>query len=233
MPIESAAFADIAPAPGSRAYDAYQQMRRRIVELDLPPGAPFTEGALAISLGVSKTPVREALVVLAAEEYVDVLPQTGYIVRPVTLRSINDVFQTQILLEGAAVESLRAAVRTTSEDLAELHARRQKNTASNEEFLADYLAFHFTIAGAAGNRRLRQPLARLLHHHERLLRMCAAQGTPLAQLVGDDQPLLAALQEERWVDAGEAARVRLRDCQETVMQVLLTSSYLLDAVISP
>ena len=64
-----------------------EQLRRRITSLELLPGAPLSENELATQLGVSRTPVRESLIVLVEEGLVSVVPQVGTFVAPIDLRA--------------------------------------------------------------------------------------------------------------------------------------------------
>lgn len=212
---------------GSRAEWAYREIRRRIVELEMPPGATFTEGALASALGMSKTPAREALSVLAAEDYVDVLPQTGYVIRPVTLRSIHSTFDVHVLLAGRAAESVAARDDLVGEWQAMLDARGSDGS----EYLRAYMRLRFAVAGRAANRRLQPLLSRVLHHHERLVRLCMAQDVPPAQVVGSDQPFLDALRAGQWAAAGAAERGRLQQCREQVVAALVSPDNILDVAI--
>lgn len=217
---------------GSRAQSAYRETRRRIVELEMPPGATFTEGALANALDMSKTPVREALSVLAAEEFLDIMPQTGYAVRPVTLRSIHWTFDLHVLLAGRAAESLRTAAELVARLPALLAARGAgDDPAHADAYLRSYMQFHLAIAAHAANRRLRTLLARQLYHHERLIRLCLAQGALPGSLVGDDQPLLDEVREANWTGAGDAARLRLQQCRDRVLEVLASPDQILDVAI--
>ena len=217
---------------GSRAQAAYRETRRRIVELEMPPGATFTEGALAIALGMSKTPVREALSVLAAEEFLEIMPQTGYAVRPVTLRTIHWTFDLHVLLAGRAAESLRTAPEM-GDRLGTLLAARGPgaDAAQADAYLRSYMQFHLAIAAHAANRRLRTLLARQLYHHERLVRLCLARGAQADRLVGDDQPLVDELQAENWPAAGAAARQRLEQCRDRVLAILASPDQILDVAI--
>jgi DNA-binding GntR family transcriptional regulator len=223
---------DGAVVVGSRAQWAYREIRRRIVELEMPPGATFTEGALATALGMSKTPAREALSVLAAENYVDVLPQTGYVIRPVTLRSIHSTFDLHVLLAGRAAESVLASAERLDEWEAMVEARGSATDPANaDHYLREYMRLRFTMAAAAENRRLRPLLARILHHHERLIRLCMAQGSLPADIVGSDRETLAAMRARQRAAAGDAARARLRHCREQVVAALVSPDQILDVAI--
>ena len=68
----------------------YTQLRREILSCDLAPGSKIFEQELAERLGVSKSPVREALLRLQEQNLVDVQPRSGYRVRPISLSEAGD-----------------------------------------------------------------------------------------------------------------------------------------------
>jgi DNA-binding GntR family transcriptional regulator len=95
-------------AGGGRSMQArvIDEMRRRIISGDIPPGAALSELALAESFGVSRTPVREALKQLQTEGLVEVRPRVGTFVAAPSRREITELFQMKELLEGAAARLL-------------------------------------------------------------------------------------------------------------------------------
>jgi DNA-binding GntR family transcriptional regulator len=223
---------DDAGVVGSRAQVAYLEIRRRIVELEMPPGTTFTEGALATALGMSKTPAREALSVLAAEDYVDVLPQTGYVIRPVTLRSIHSTFDVHVLLAQRAVGSLRVPDEMLDDWQSMIDARGAADDPANaDHYLREYMRLHLAVAAQAVNRRLQPLLARVLHHHERLVRLCLARDALPAAIVGSDQHAMDALRRKEWTRAGEAERARLEHCRDQVVNTLVSPDNILDVAI--
>lgn len=80
----------------------YEELTHRIVNLELAPGAPINEANLALSLGVSKTPIREALRELESDGLVVSVLGRGSAVAPITVREIVDVFQMREIIESAA-----------------------------------------------------------------------------------------------------------------------------------
>jgi DNA-binding GntR family transcriptional regulator len=100
-----------------------------------------------------------------------------------------------------------------------------------DRYVREYMQLRFAIAGAAANRRLRPLLARVLHHHERLIRLCMAQGALPANVVGSDDDLLAALRARQRAAAGDAARDRLRHCRDQVIATLVSPDHILDVAI--
>jgi DNA-binding GntR family transcriptional regulator len=150
----------------------------------------------------------------------------------VTLRSIHWTFDLHVLLAGRAAESLRTAPDVLDR-LSDMLAGRSPGDDPEraDAYLRNYMQFHLAIAAHAANRRLRPLLARQLYHHERLVRLCLAQGALPGRLLGDDQPLLDALRAGDWSGAGDAARQRLQQCRDRVLEVLASPDQILDVAI--
>jgi len=84
----------------------YERLRRAITTLELAPSESVSEKDLAQKLGVSRTPVREALIRLADEGLIDVLPQRGTFVAPIRLQDVEDAQFIREALEVAVVRRL-------------------------------------------------------------------------------------------------------------------------------
>ncbi|CCQ13717.1 Transcriptional regulator, GntR family (fragment), partial [Rhodococcus sp. AW25M09] len=106
---------------------AYRELRLRIVSLTLPPGSPLSENELAEHLSVSRTPVRESLILLAEEGLVQVFPQLGTFVSRVDTDRVADA---QFVREAIETASLSDAVASRSDD--DLAALRANLTAQAE-----------------------------------------------------------------------------------------------------
>ncbi|WP_313953032.1 GntR family transcriptional regulator [Accumulibacter sp.] len=136
-----------------------ERLRQRIFSHELPPGARIDEQALTLAYGISRTPLREALKVLAAEGLVILRPRRGCFVTEVSEQDLDDIFPLMAMLEARC--ALEATSRAQSEDLAGLdaiHARLEHFAASNEieRFFEANQEFHSRIQEMSGNRRLRQ-----------------------------------------------------------------------------
>ncbi|MEW2379652.1 GntR family transcriptional regulator [Micromonospora sp. NPDC047812] len=157
-------------AAPSAAERAYRHLKREILEQIHPGGSLVSEGEIAEATGVSRTPVREALLRLEAEGLVRLYPKRGALIRPVSAREITDVIEARRLVELHAAERVwprRAALR---DDLAaRLADMRDAHAAGDLAALmqADR-AFHATLVDAAGNEILAELYQRL---RDRQLRM--------------------------------------------------------------
>lgn len=83
---------------------AYEAMRRKILDNAWPPGHRALEHELALALGMSRTPVREALIRLAQEGLVEVVPRHGMRVLPVSAEDMRDIYEVLTALESMAAE---------------------------------------------------------------------------------------------------------------------------------
>jgi DNA-binding GntR family transcriptional regulator len=107
-------FSPTLPPPLSER--AYHGIRELIVSLELPPGSPISERELMERLGLGRTPVREALRILAQEKLVTVYPRRGMVVSPVDVGDLGALSEARLALESFAARC--AAERATPEDRA-------------------------------------------------------------------------------------------------------------------
>ena len=84
----------------------YETLRRKVLTLDLPPGTALSENELAAALGVSRTPVRESLILLADEGLVQVFPQVGTFVSRVDPDRVRDAQFLREAVELAALDDV-------------------------------------------------------------------------------------------------------------------------------
>ena len=113
----------------SKAERVYNELRRRIRELALPPGTPLRKEEIALEMGVSRAPVSEAIARLADESLVDVFPQHGSFVAPIRAQDVRESLFIRIALE---VEGIR---RVTQLADAALLARLEDNLTAQEAAL--------------------------------------------------------------------------------------------------
>ena len=138
---------------------AYQEIRDRIQAGKLRPGDRLVERTLCADLGMSRTPVREALRLLTADGWVTNRPNRGMIVTRLTEEEVSEIFEFGMVLESF-MASL-AAKKATAKDagwLQGLLERMENVLSSSETELSSYIEldreFHSGIAQMAGNRRL-------------------------------------------------------------------------------
>ena len=142
----------------------FNTLRKAILKGELKPGERLMEIALAERLGVSRTPVREAMRKLELEGLVVMIPRRGAQVANITEKDLNDVLEVRIALENLSIE--KACQCMTEEQLQELWfaAKAFERTMSEGNLVklaeAD-VAFHEVIYKSSDNRRLDQVLNNL------------------------------------------------------------------------
>ncbi|WP_171210494.1 GntR family transcriptional regulator [Ruegeria sp. HKCCA5426] len=149
---------------GPRVDDIYDQVKAMAVSFRLRPGDRLNEVALSKELGVSRTPLREALNRLVAERLFDFRPGQGFFCRPLDAQSVYDLFELRQIIEVAAVRA--ACAKATDQELKALEQELYDTGIditglTVEEAVARDEVFHIGIARLSGNRELLQTLSRI------------------------------------------------------------------------
>jgi DNA-binding GntR family transcriptional regulator len=150
-----AAAADMAPVATDSVVDrAYERIRALVLDGDLPPGSRLGQVELAERLGISRTPVREALRRLSAENLVEFRPNRGYWAVDLGLEAVLRRLEVRLLLEPGIARL--AAERRTDADLERLQAAidRQKRARRGVAAHDASRDFHLMLARATGNEEL-------------------------------------------------------------------------------
>jgi DNA-binding GntR family transcriptional regulator len=139
----------------SRADDVYRLLKADLHDFNLVPGDRLSESDLGQRLGVSRTPVREALFRLRNEGFLDVEAKTGWFVKPLDFAKLEELYDLRVTLELASVAKLCAAPESMSSELDGLKAAWLVTQAErlNDPKRVGALdeAFHATLLRAAGN----------------------------------------------------------------------------------
>ena len=210
---------------------AYAAIKRDIVRCELKPGNLVTETGLAGRYDVGRAAVRSALNRLFQEGLVQPVPRQGYLIAPITLKTVRDLFAVRVLLEPEAARLAAAQAGPAElERLAGLcdAARYQLgDSASAEEFLRLNTAFHVGIARASGNERLAGIIASLLDEMERLFHLGLMLRDRNDEMYHEHHDLVEALMAG---DGERAARVvveQIEAARRMVTDALLTSDSIL------
>ncbi len=147
--------------PKTVTQSVYKHLRRSIIENKLKPNQKINEQEIADIFQISRTPVREAIAQLTAEELVQVDPHHGAVVREITLREVKNILEVLRALDELAVE--QAAAKISTQDVKELKNmnNKMKKASQNGEF-DEYLNlnfdFHLKIWSFVPNEFLRENL---------------------------------------------------------------------------
>jgi DNA-binding GntR family transcriptional regulator len=163
-------------SPRALYEEVAELLRQRIFNRELAPGSWIDEMKLAEEYGISRTPLREALKVLAAEGLVTMKVRRGAYVTEVSEKDLADVYHLLSLLESDAAGVV--AQRATDAQIAELqslHKQLEAAAGNREKFFAANERFHMRLLEIAGNRWRDQMVADLrkvmkLNRHNSLLK---------------------------------------------------------------
>jgi len=175
---------------------AYSSLRAAILDLAMPPGSPLSRAVLAERLGISQTPVREALMRLEAERLVEVVPSAS---TRVALIDLGSAREAQFLRRSVELEMVRRlAMERPAELPATLEARLSEQRGLLERgehagFLAADDAFHAALYDAAGIAGLWQVVESRSGHLARLRRLHLPVPGKAHSILADHEALAAAI----------------------------------------
>ncbi|MGV1794783.1 FCD domain-containing protein [Rhizobium lusitanum] len=159
---------------GSGVKVVYDILRDEILDLELPPGSPIDEVQLSERFGMSRTPIREALVRLAGEGLIDTLPNRSTMVSPIDFLNMHSYFDALVLMYRVTTQL--AAKYHRPEDLEVVRALQAEFAAAVEAqdalaMISTNAALHLAIAEAGRNPYFTGLFTRLLNEGRRILRL--------------------------------------------------------------
>ena len=203
---------------GSRAY---QELRRIILEGQVGPGKKLNEGELAKALGISRTPIREAINRLEKEGLVETFPQRGAFVIQFTEKDVYELFLIRENLEGLAARL--AAEKITPSSLAKLEAcvegfKEPFQEKDIQRYSREDFRFHQTIVLLSDARRLMK-LVSLLLDHIRMFRL-TTRGVPdrMKASLADHRRIIEAMRQKNPEEAERRMRQHLQRVRDGVME---------------
>jgi GntR family transcriptional regulator, rspAB operon transcriptional repressor len=186
---------------------AYEALKQSIIQLKLAPGSAIEENSLMVSLGIGRTPLREALQRLSQEDLIKSIPRRGYFVSNINHGDALHVFEVRKHLESFS--AILAAKRANETDITKIAAyldeleSESENSDFNWNLEAD-LKFHQLISGASGNPFLQQTLDRLFSLTIRLLYLNRLPVTIIKEELDSYKAIFAAIQAHDPEAASEA-----------------------------
>jgi DNA-binding GntR family transcriptional regulator len=187
--------------PSGLAEEVYRRIRADIMSLKLPPETRVSVDSLARELGVSQTPIREALSMLEANGLVSKRHFAGYATTPrMTRAQLDELFEFRLLIEPFAAR--KAAEMMVEADLALLASGEA--APSHDAFADMDTDFHRLIARGAGNHLIADALARL-HVHVHIFRACFRREIA-EEAVDEHQAIIAAIKARDGAAAEAAMR---------------------------
>jgi DNA-binding GntR family transcriptional regulator len=192
---------------GSMASQIYDQLMARILDMEFRPFQELSEARLAAEFGVSRTPVREALARLARRGLVDIFPQRGTLVSPL---SVQRVARSRFIREALERPLARlAAENVTAEQIAQLEReialqRTFGELNDDQSFIESDDNFHALIARAAGFESIWDDVREAKFHMDRVRRLSLLSQELMRRLVTEHSQILDRLKAHD-PDGAEAA----------------------------
>ena len=215
----------------TNAQRAYDHLRNRLINGDFLPGARIRYGPIGRELGISATPVREAIGQLANEGFVELVPQLGAVVRQISPKELIELYEMREALEPYA--AARAAERIERHQLDEIRQHYERMTSLAKQsgatsktvgertvknFEHSDLAFHMLIIEATGN----QTMVRTVGNSHVLAWIFSADrhgydAAVMKATCEDHRRVLAALERHRADAARDAMAVHIRNGLEITL----------------
>jgi DNA-binding GntR family transcriptional regulator len=198
---------------GATWQHVYALLREAIVSIEFEPGQQLSENDLALRIGVSRTPIREALVRLRDDRLVEIVPQLGTFVTRISPLAVADAQFVRESLECAAVKL--AARRADAETVDALSAilRRQAETHASGDIDRFYVLddeFHRAICDLSGHGIAWALSQRASGHLNRIRRLSLAQPDYIAKMLDEHHAVLDAIAHDRPGQGEKALRHHLR-----------------------
>jgi DNA-binding GntR family transcriptional regulator len=175
----------------------YSDLRAQLLSLQRRPGEAISEAEIALSYGVSRTPVREAILKLSDEGLLEIFPQSGIIVSRIAVAALPEAIIIRKALEETTARL--AAERATSSQILALRAtlerqREAEAARDSEAFHQADEAFHATIAEIAGHPGIWRLIQQVKVHVDRYRRLTLPQRGRIAQVITEHEVILTAIE---------------------------------------
>jgi DNA-binding GntR family transcriptional regulator len=226
------------PPGGSRAranntaHLVYRELRDDIVSMRRAPGQPIVEKEIALARGVSRTPVREALLRLAGEDLVEIFPQSGTFVARIPASALPEAILMRTALEQTTARL--AAERAHAGDIARLHdlierQRRVEARGERDRFHAADEAFHAAIAEAAGHPGIWRFIEQVKIQVDRYRRLTLPVPGRMRLVLGEHAAVVAAIEAHDPPAAAAAMAAHLERLRASIGDVRdLNPDYFID-----
>jgi len=219
-------FPAAAPAHRSRAEEVYQQLKRDVSEFKLVPGDRFTETEISQRLGVSRTPVRQALFRMQQEGFVEVLFRSGWRVLPFDFNQFEELYDLRMVLETTAAhrlcESEAKINQSMLDDLAAIWLVRQDLRSSDMEQVSRWdEAFHCALMAAAGNAEMARVHCDVTDRIRIIRRLDFTKQPRIDATYEEHAKILKAIQRKRGDEAAMLLRAHIETSQVEVRKITL------------
>jgi DNA-binding GntR family transcriptional regulator len=220
------------PRAGNTAHLVHRELRDDIVSMRRRPGEPIVEREIALAHGVSRTPVREALLRLAGEELVDIFPQSGTFVARIPVAALPEAILMRTALEQTTARL--AAERADPGHLARLQElidrqRRVEARGDGNRFHEADEAFHAAIAEAAGHPGIWRFIEQVKIQVDRYRRLTLPVPGRMRRVLKEHAAIVAAIEAHDAPGAAAAMAAHLEALRASIGDVRdLNPDYFVD-----
>ncbi|MFA5834445.1 MAG: GntR family transcriptional regulator [Bacteroidota bacterium] len=190
-------FTDLAPLRDRIA----SSIRNAIMDGRLSPGSRLTEQELVSMLGVSRTPLREALLLLDSEGFINILPRKGAVVTEISQNDVEDIYGAKSILESAAARL--ACDKISIETIEELSVLTDEMELTAKDKRKDYRTllnlnaeFHQLLSDASGNKKISQFIRNLRDQTLRYNYIYLSLITRIDSSISDHRNIIEALKQK-------------------------------------
>ncbi len=206
----------------------FETLREAIINGTLKPGERMMEIQLAEQLGVSRTPVREAIRKLELEGFVVMIPRKGAYVAGISLKDIADVFEVRAAMEALAAGL--AAERITAEELEEMErllVRIGEYIEANrfEEVVEMDTLFHEALYKASRNLKLEQILQNLREQIQRFRSTSLAYPGRMREALEEHKKIVEAISERNAALAQQLAQEHIENAENSMLEALRRNGF--------
>jgi DNA-binding GntR family transcriptional regulator len=210
---------------------AYAKIKDDIITCVFAPGESCSESQLAERYGVSKAPIRWALAALSRERLVTSRARQGYVVAPLTMKSVKGLFELRIVLESAAARL--AAGLVNIEKLKSFKPRLGKYDPNDRNRKVDWIManqeFHLEIARATGNEWLYQAILDALEETRRIIHVSLSVPEKVQAMSNDHRDIIDALARGDGERAAHFSQIHIEKSLEAVLAAMLGSNAVQEA----
>ncbi|HDQ73730.1 MAG TPA: GntR family transcriptional regulator [Chloroflexi bacterium] len=201
---------------------AYHLIKKKIITLELPPSQVIDEQKLMSELELGRTPIREALLQLAKEDLVTIVPRRGMFVADISITDLQKVFEVRVVLEGFCARL--AAKRATEKQIAKLEALLDRLEGISGDDVAALMEsdnrFHELLYQAADNEFLNKMLNRLYAPSLRLWYLVLERLTDVREAIEQHREIVDAIKIRDGDRAEKLIQQHILEFQREIKAVL-------------
>jgi len=199
----------------------WRKIRQSIIELEYAPGAPLRESNLSTLYGVSKTPIREALVRLEKEGLVEISKFRGARVRGYTVRDVREIYEMRELLEGFCAREAAARISPADEEALRhnvAHSRRMYAEGNIEGVADAFDVFDELLYRQVEHHRIAPILMDLAAHLDRLGRLTVRIAGRIEASIDQHEAIVVAIGRRDPAGAEVSCRAHIRSVAGDIME---------------